>query len=148
MTVNLHCSVRPHTHDSEQRSKTSPGSVMTLTTYTAPSCTGGKASSRADSLQAHITWHLQENTPFLGSRPRPRHMLAQQHQGECRPSFVLGPRFLFCKLESKQVKVFILFMPTAPDHKNENVGWDPWLAQSVEHLTLDLNFVSSSPTLV
>lgn len=25
--------------------------------------------------------------------------------------------------------------------------WDVWLAQSVEHLTLDLGFVSSSPTL-
>lgn len=152
LTMNTHCCIQPHTRDIEQRSKTSPGSAMTLTYNFHSSLTrSGKRPPQEQTPPCrHVASHLQKKAPLSpGSRPGPTHTCAQQRQREFQPSSVLWPRFfVHYKLKSKQVKFFIVFMPSVTGHKNENAAWGSWLAQSLEHQTPDVEVVSSSPTLV
>ena len=48
---------------------------------------------------------------------------------------------------SLQAELISLVMSRNPPALNLLKSWDAWLAQSVEHVTLDLGVVSSSPML-
>lgn len=66
LTMNTHCCIRPYTRDIEQRSKTSPGSVMKLTynLHSSLTCSGKRPPQEQTPPCRHIAWHLQKKAPL------------------------------------------------------------------------------------